>query len=153
MPPRGLGGVSEFFWVLISPFFGENKPPVKFQNSNWLFLKKRRLARFRGKSWENKSRGLAYCFRGWRHLCLCTLGNVGARSVNIFSLSYIWPFFRPNNPIFGALSLVQCWVAWGSLRVSSASFGPPDPKNLPIWGLDNLEKDLTGLTGIGQLCW
>jgi hypothetical protein len=33
-PPRGPGGVSEFFWGLISPFFCENKPPVKFQNSN-----------------------------------------------------------------------------------------------------------------------
>ena len=33
-PPRGPGGVSEFFGGLISPFFCENKPPVKFQNSN-----------------------------------------------------------------------------------------------------------------------
>ena len=33
-PPRGPGGVSEFFGGLISPFLCENKPHVKFQNSN-----------------------------------------------------------------------------------------------------------------------
>jgi hypothetical protein len=31
-------GVSEFFVGLISPFFCENKPPEKFQNSNYLLL-------------------------------------------------------------------------------------------------------------------